>query len=115
MGRVSSVAVAVRTATATTSDRWLMARRGKKLSVSELLRLACVYAELDRESWLHAMANCRGPEDAAEVSRIEAFVAQLREYRLRRWGKTRLEAVLEEANAVDVADVIAKGLKDDES
>lgn len=36
----------------------------KRLSVSELLRLACLYAEQDRRSWLDAMRNCTGAEDA---------------------------------------------------
>lgn len=41
-----------------------------RLSVDQLLRLACVYAEQDRESWLVAMDNCRGmPEDAEAIAK----------------------------------------------
>ncbi len=83
-----------------------------RLSVDQLLRLACVYAEQDRESWLVAMDNCRGmPEDAEAIAKAEAFLAQLRKYRLRRWGKTRLEKALEGAVPVSPAEVIRNSLE----
>ncbi len=79
----------------------------KRMLVDQLLRLACVYAEQDRESWLVAMDNCRGtPEDAEAIAKAEAFLAQLRKYRLRRWGKTQLEKTLEGAVPVSPAEVI---------
>ncbi len=62
-----------------------------KLPVSELLRLACIYAEADRTEFL--ACNRHDPEQFAKT---REFLAQLRAYRLKRWGKTRLEQAIEE-------------------
>ena len=82
-----------------------------KLSVSELLRLACLYAEQDRRSWLDAMRNCTGVEDADVIQKAETFLAQLQEYRVRRWGKTKLEQAWETAVPMSPAEVIRNSLE----
>jgi len=61
----------------------------KKLSVDELTRLAFVWAEQDRA----ALADCYhgvGPE----AQEAYGHAKQLKEYRLKRWGKTRLEKMI---------------------
>jgi hypothetical protein len=76
----------------------------KKIPVDELLRLACLYAEQDRESFIDA-TNGSDPEYAAEQAE---FVRQLRAYRLKRWGKTQSEVMLEGCVSRNVAEVIAE-------
>lgn len=68
----------------------------KKLSVNELTRLAFVYAEQDRETWL----SCAKGEPQEDIERNEKLLKQLKEYRLKRWGKTKLEVVMEEARPI---------------
>lgn len=64
------------------------------------------------DSWPVAMDNCRGmPEDAEAIAKAEAFLAQLREYRLRRWGKTQLEKALEGAVLRNPAEVIRNAME----
>lgn len=63
----------------------------KCLTVDEMLRLACIYAEQDRESYLEAVKDS-DPEWAEEARR---FLEQLRAYRKKRWGKTKIEGFLE--------------------
>lgn len=83
----------------------------KRLSVSELLRLACCYAEQDRESWLQAMSNCTGPEDRDLVKDQEAFLEQLREYRRRRWGESRREKLWGDCKPTGVAEAIRSAME----
>ncbi len=71
----------------------------KKLSVDELLRCACIYAELDREGFVAAHDNM--PNDPAAV-KARAFLEELRAYRIKRWGKTDLEVIFEETKPVTV-------------
>lgn len=77
----------------------------KKLPVDELLRLACIYAETCQTEWLDAIAHCHDAEMNAEREKTKAFLEQLRAYRLKRWGKTKLEDALENAIAVSVEEV----------
>lgn len=75
----------------------------KKLTVDEMLRLACCYAERDQEAFLAAMDNCRGrAEDDEIIARAEEFIKKVRAYRLKRWGKTRLEALCDDAKPTGI-------------
>lgn len=77
----------------------------KKLPEDELLRLACIYAESDREALVAAYEHM--PRDP-ERKRAERFLKQLRAYRLKRWGQTNLEATMEKMRPVSVADVMGR-------
>lgn len=70
-----------------------------KLPVSELLRLACIYAEQDRAGMLRALHD-----GDPEKNEVRAFLKQLRAYRLKRWGKTKLEHFIETATEKPVAE-----------
>jgi hypothetical protein len=72
----------------------------EKLSVSELLRLACIYAEDDRQGFADAYAK-----DTPERAEALDLVRQLRAYRLKRWGKTKLESALESGTPTPVAEI----------
>lgn len=74
--------------------------KSKKLPISELLRLACIYAVKDREGFLDAIKDCK--EDSDLIIETEAFIQQLKEYRLNRWGKTKLERICDEAIEVAI-------------
>lgn len=76
----------------------------KKLSTSELLRRACLYAEQDRLGMIDAYGNDDSEE---EVRKSKAFLKQLQTYRLRRWGKTQMEVMAEEA--AESADITKPG------
>lgn len=63
----------------------------KKLPIDELLRLACIYAERDQQAFVEA--TCDSPSDAQWYQEAMDFVKQVREYRLKRWGRTASEAL----------------------
>lgn len=65
-----------------------------KFTEDQILRMACLYAEQDRESFLQAYSHM--PRDPAAV-KARAFLKTLRAYRLKRWGKTKIETELETA------------------
>lgn len=71
----------------------------KPLSIDELLRIACIYAERDQQE---LVAAYKGMEDEEIVIETKAFLAQLRAYRLKRWGKTRLEDAIAKAESVPI-------------
>ena len=54
-------------------------------SVSDLLRLACIYAEQDREAFVAAY---EGMEDDPACVEAKEFLERLRAYRRGRWGRT---------------------------
>lgn len=56
----------------------------KKLAVDELLRLACIFAEQDRETFIEAYEKM--PNDPARLE-AEDVLKQIRAYRKKRWGK----------------------------
>lgn len=70
----------------------------KKLSVSELLRLACIYAEQDRIGLLDAYRGCNSPEDVNFKEELTELIKQLRDYRIKRWGKSAID-ILDEATS----------------
>jgi hypothetical protein len=65
----------------------------KKLSVDELTRLAFVWAEQDRATLAEAWG------DSEEGKQTENQAALLRAYRLKKWGKTKLESTLEKCES----------------
>lgn len=77
--------------------------KAAKLSVDELLRLACVYAEQDRQGFLGACSHML--DDPAAVA-AKHYLGQLREYRKKRWGKTELEDRLEKGAERKMNDVL---------
>ena len=77
----------------------------KKLPIDELLRLACIYAETDREEYQRSIEGA-GMED--EKAKTAAFLKQLREYRLKRWGRTSLEAAMDEMKPVPLSEIASR-------
>lgn len=72
-----------------------------KLPIDELLRLACIYAERDQMEYLNAVHA-----DPEEVAETREYLRQLRAYRLKRWGKTRLEGWIDSAVEITVQDYL---------
>lgn len=77
-----------------------------KLAVSELTRLAFLWAEQDRQGLVEAY-----PRNSTEPAVVEArnMVNQLRAYRLKRWGRTQHEADMDTAVSVPVSGLRRKG------
>jgi hypothetical protein len=75
----------------------------KKIPVDELLRLACIYAEETQREF----ASCNG-EGTPEYAEAMEFVGQLHAYRVKRWGKTELEGILEKAVPTDVRKIACR-------
>lgn len=73
----------------------------KLLPVDELLRLACIYAEDNAREHLRCIAGT----DEEEEAKTLAFIEQLHAYRMKRWGKTKLDAVREECKPVPVEEI----------
>lgn len=69
----------------------------KKLSIDELTRLAFVWAEQDRLTLADACCE-KSPERAEAWDEYK----QLKAYRAKRWGKTRMEQILETAKPVNI-------------
>lgn len=68
-----------------------------KLTDDELIRKAFIWAEQDRVSY----ADC-WEKGSLERKEVEAQYVQLRAYRMKHWGKTKIESVLENAKPVKV-------------
>lgn len=75
-----------------------------KYTIDELLRLACIFAERDQEEYL----RCVSDSDSDEVEKTKDYLKQLRSYRMKRWGRTKLEAKLAEAVPMDVREVFKR-------
>lgn len=89
-----------------------MSDKAKTITINELLRKACIYAEQDRLSFIDAMNNDVNDEYVQEAL---AFLKCLQKYRKKRWGQTRLEQMCAEAtgtvnlmNPVEVEDYFKK-------
>lgn len=74
----------------------------KKLPINELLRLACYYAEQDRETYLDCIKDAGNQKDIDDTKQL---IKQLREYRHKRWGKFRIEQLMAEAKPCALADI----------
>ena len=79
----------------------------KKYTVDELLRLACIYAQQDRET----LAGCCAEDDPAGIE-ARNLAQQIAAYRLKRWGKTKLESVMETMVNVPVQEFLKRGPTD---
>jgi hypothetical protein len=67
---------------------------------SELLRLACVWAEQDREALLDSFRGCTSDLDEDFKAELRGQIRALKAYRLKRWGKTRGEVMDEERKSI---------------
>lgn len=78
-------------------------KKSKRIPVDELTRLAFIYAQQDRE----AMLSCVS-ESSDEYKKVEELVEQLRNYRLKRWGRTKFECDFDNARSVSVVELLAR-------
>ena len=62
------------------------------MKTSELLRKACIYAEQDRLGLIDVYSG--NPEEPVVADAFQ-FLKELKAYRIKRWGKTKLEVELE--------------------
>ena len=69
------------------------------MKVDDLLRLACIYAESDREALVAAYSNM--PDDPVAIDARE-FLRELRAYRKKRWGKTKLERIIDQSQETEI-------------
>ncbi len=72
----------------------------KKMSVDELTRRAFMWAEQDRWS----LAEC-WPIGSPERAEAESDYQQVRNYRLKKWGKSKMEAILEETPSKSINEI----------
>lgn len=79
----------------------------KRLTVDELLRLACLYAEQHQLDYAVAIAGTGDDWDETKAE-TEQFIKQVRAYRLKRWGKTKLEGAMDNMKPVTVAELMAR-------
>lgn len=75
------------------------------MTTSELLRLACIYAESDRESYLDSIS---GTGDVEQIKETKEFLEAISKYRLKRWGKTEFEVRCENSETVNVFDLLKR-------
>lgn len=78
-----------------------------KLPVSELLRLACIYAERDQLEYLRCISNDDSEDGLVLITETKKYIEQLQEYRIRRWGKTSLERIMDEGTPVTITEIVA--------
>lgn len=76
-----------------------------EITNDELMRLAFLWAEQDRLGF--AEANHDGTPERAQA---ELMAQRLHDYRMKRWGQTKLEAVLAKATLVDVRELQRRGI-----
>lgn len=70
----------------------------KKTQEDELTRMAFLWAEQDRSS----LADC-WPLGSPERAEAREQAKQLRDYRLQRWGKTKLEGLIERSTPKNIS------------
>ena len=75
--------------------------RAKKLTVDRLLRLACYHAEIS----VRDLIECERVAYPDRTAEDEAFVEQLHEYRLKRWGLTPAEIAMRDGDTISVEEV----------
>lgn len=74
-----------------------------KLSASEILRRACISAEQNELSFAESVSN-----DAKLYEETMDYVRQLRAYRIKRWGRSRLEKQLDAISSVPFTEIIRR-------
>jgi hypothetical protein len=67
------------------------------MKIDELTRLAFVWAEQDRAALADAW-----PKGSPERKKAASQADELRRYRLKRWGNTRLENLLDRATSKSI-------------
>lgn len=75
-------------------------RKPKKFTLEELTRLAFIYAEQDRQAMVSAW-----PEGTPEHEYAMCEFAQLRAYRMKRWGKTQFESDTEGLKSIPIKEI----------
>lgn len=75
------------------------------MTEDELLRLACVYAEQDRESLMSAYEHMKSDP---EYKAAKEFAKRVRAYRLKRWGKSKSEATFDGAKGVSIFELLKR-------
>lgn len=70
----------------------------KKTPARELIRLAMIYAQMDREN----MAECDKGEEGEKAA---ALAKEFHAYRMKHWGRTKGEADFADATLVDVIEL----------
>lgn len=80
----------------------------KKLTIDEMLRLACIYAENDRIAWLSSIDKCEGEYYEKERTETLLFIDAVRTYRIKRWGRTKQDARLQSAKTVNILDLLKR-------
>lgn len=65
--------------------------------MDELTRLAFIFGQQDREAMAEAW-----PSGSPERAEADALAKEMETYRKRKWGRTKLEAVLAGAKTVNV-------------
>ncbi len=70
------------------------------MKTTELTRLAFIWAEQDRSSLADAW-----PKGSDEAKKAALQAKQLRDYRMRRWGRTMLESMCDKAKSKNLKDI----------
>lgn len=81
------------------------------MSEGEMLRLACIYAESDQQEFLRCWTDDVSDEGKRVTRETKAFLKKVRAYRLKRWGKTQGEIILEQAKPVSIRELAKRGEK----
>jgi bacterioferritin (cytochrome b1) len=81
--------------------------KNTKKSVQELIRLALIYAQQDRESYLESIKGC-GADYASDKAETEQLINQFKHLRLKRFGKTRLEAIIERSKPKTLEEIFGR-------
>lgn len=82
-----------------------------KLSVNELLNFACQEAELSIENQISALLDTyeqKSPEDLEFIEKLESYLLQIREYRKKRWGKSKVDEFYESLKPISIPDLFKK-------
>jgi hypothetical protein len=77
-------------------------------SEDELLRRACIHAESDLETWLDAIRESTDPEYVEMRQEQTALLKQLKAYRRRRWGRTKLEEVMQQLHGCSLQNLLKR-------
>ncbi len=77
-----------------------------RMTDKELIRLAMIYAEQDRESFLEAIAHCKDTEYRKLRSDTESLVRQFKAYRQKHYGESMRDR-LDGAKMVTIAELRA--------
>jgi acetyl/propionyl-CoA carboxylase alpha subunit len=76
------------------------------MKVSELLRLACIYAEQDRLEFIDAMSSSTSEEDIEIVEQEKQFLKELVQYRKKRWGRSKTEKLFDNTTTKTVPEIV---------